>query len=31
MRQVGRDIGAEFGEGFTVERPIGVDDLTTLI
>lgn len=31
MRQVGRDIGAEFGEGFTVERPIGVEDLTQLI
>lgn len=30
MRQIGRDIGAEFGEGFTVERPIGVDDITSL-
>lgn len=31
MRQVGRDIGAEFGEGFTTERPIGIEDLTELI
>jgi len=30
MRQIGRDIGAEFGEGFTVERPIGVNDLLDL-
>lgn len=30
MRQMGRNIGVEFGEGFTVERPIGVDDLTSL-
>jgi bacillithiol biosynthesis deacetylase BshB1 len=30
MRQIGRDIGAEFGEGFNVERPIGVDDLLDL-
>jgi bacillithiol biosynthesis deacetylase BshB1 len=30
MRQVGRDIGAEFGEGFNVERPIGVNDLMDL-
>lgn len=31
MRQVGRDIGAEFGEGFTVERPMGINDLSDLI
>ena len=31
MRQVGRDIGVEFGEGYTVERPIGVSDLTELV
>jgi len=31
MRQVGRDIGVQFGEGFTVERPIGVNDLFDLI
>jgi bacillithiol biosynthesis deacetylase BshB1 len=30
MRQFGRPTGVEFGEGFTVERVPGVDDLTTL-
>lgn len=30
MRQLGRDVGAEFGEGFTVERPIGVKDLSDI-
>jgi len=27
MMQFGRDIGVQFGEGFTVERPVGVNDL----
>ncbi|KAA9339947.1 bacillithiol biosynthesis deacetylase BshB1 [Hymenobacter busanensis] len=30
-REMGHIIGAEFGEGFTVERPIGVRDVTTLL
>lgn len=30
MRVWGRTIGVEFGEGFTTERIIGVDDLVTL-
>ncbi|MDX1478461.1 MAG: bacillithiol biosynthesis deacetylase BshB1 [Saprospiraceae bacterium] len=30
-RVYGRPIGAEFGEGFTVARPIGVEDLTRLL
>lgn len=29
-REFGRPIGAEFGEGFVTERPIGVGDLGTL-
>ncbi|GAA4386489.1 bacillithiol biosynthesis deacetylase BshB1 [Hymenobacter koreensis] len=29
-REMGHIIGVEFGEGFTVERPIGVQDLTEL-
>lgn len=29
-REFGRPVGAEFGEGFTVERPIGVPDLGIL-
>jgi hypothetical protein len=29
-RSYGRQIGAEFGEGFTVSRPIGVPDLLDL-
>ena len=28
--QYGRTIGVPYGEGFTVDRPIGVDDITTL-
>ncbi len=30
-REFGRNIGAEFGEGFIAERPVGVTDITTLI
>jgi N-acetylglucosamine malate deacetylase 1 len=30
-REFGRNIGAEFGEGFIAERPLGVNDITTLI
>jgi bacillithiol biosynthesis deacetylase BshB1 len=30
-RQFGRIIGTTFGEGFTIERAAGVDDLTTLL
>lgn len=30
-REYGRQIGARFGEGFTVSRPVGVTDLTDLI
>lgn len=30
-REMGRLIGARYGEGFTVERPAGVSDLTALI
>jgi len=30
-RQMGRLIGAKYGEGFTTERPVGVEDITTLI
>lgn len=30
-RQMGRLIGAEYGEGFTVSRPVGVTDLLDLI
>lgn len=30
-REMGRPIGAEFGEGFTVERPVGVNDLSELL
>lgn len=30
MREMGRPIGAEFAEGFTVERFIGVEDVLTL-
>jgi len=29
-REMGRCIGVEYGEGFTVERPMGIHDLTTL-
>ncbi len=29
-REYGRNIGATFGEGFTVDRPIGVKDILTL-
>lgn len=29
-REMGRYIGVEFGEGFTMDRPVGVDDLTSL-
>jgi hypothetical protein len=28
--EYGRLIGAEYGEGFVVERPVGVDDLMVL-
>lgn len=31
MAQMGRYIGAEYGEGFTVQRPAGVDSLDRLI
>ncbi len=30
MAEMGRMIGARYGEGFTVERPVGVEDLTSL-
>lgn len=30
-REFGRPIGAEFGEGFTTERPLGVPDLGSLV
>lgn len=30
-REFGRMIGVEYGEGFTTERPIGVNDITTLV
>jgi N-acetylglucosamine malate deacetylase 1 len=30
-REFGRNIGVEFGEGFIAERPVGVNDITTLI
>jgi len=30
-RQFGRAIGVTYGEGFTVKRPIGVKDMTTLL
>ncbi len=30
-REYGRLIGSEFGEGFTVERPLGINDLNHLI
>lgn len=30
-RQFGREIGVEFGEGFTVERPMGVNSLLDLL
>lgn len=30
-REMGFTIGAEFGEGYTVKRPIGVKDLTSLL
>ena len=29
--QLGRPISVKYAEGYNVERPIGVDDLTTLI
>jgi len=31
MTNFGRDIGVDYAEGFTVQRPIGVEDITTLI
>ena len=31
MRDYGRLIGTEYAEGFTVERPVGIHDLTTLL
>jgi N-acetylglucosamine malate deacetylase 1 len=30
MANLGRDIGVDYAEGFTVERTIGVEDITTL-
>lgn len=30
-RELGRNIGVEFGEGFIAERPLGVNDITTLL
>ncbi len=30
-REMGRMIGATYGEGFTIERPLGIKDLTELI
>ena len=30
-REFGRNIGVEFGEGFITERPLGVNDITTLL
>ena len=30
-RDFGRYIGAEYGEGYNVTRPVGIDDLTNLL
>jgi bacillithiol biosynthesis deacetylase BshB1 len=30
LREMGRLLGVTYGEGFTVSRPVGVDDLTSL-
>lgn len=30
-RDMGRYIGVDFGEGFTVERPVGIEDITALL
>ena len=29
-REMGRPVGAEYGEGFKVTRPVGVEDLVAL-